>query len=213
MNTRIKPLDPNTIDMPLWIIRILDKLETPAMIQRYLNSMPFNFEKNGETYMSPRRSMESKKAHCFEGALIASLALWLHGERPLLMDLKTTSDDVDHVVALFRRNGCWGAISKTNHAALRYRDPVYRTQRELAMSYFHEYFLNDGEKTLRSFSEPFDLSRRGHEWITEENELYELVSEVDHSPHKDLLNKEQIASLINADKIERKAGIMTEWKK
>jgi hypothetical protein len=213
MNARIKPLDPKTLDMPPRIIKILAKLETPVMIQEYLNSIPFNFEKNGETYMSPRRSIENKKAHCFEGALIASLALWLHGERPLLMDLKTTSDDVDHVVALFKRNGCWGAISKTNHAALRYRDPVYRTQRELVMSYFHEYFLNDGEKTLRSFSEPFDLSRHGHEWITEEKELYELVSEVDHSPHKDLLNKEQIASLTNADKIERKAGIMTEWKK
>jgi hypothetical protein len=92
-----------------------------------------------------------------EGALLAAAILEFHGHKPLLLDLRSTNDDLDHVVALFKQFGCWGAISKTNHVVLRYREPVYKTLRELAMSYFHEYFLDNGKKTLREYSVPFDL--------------------------------------------------------
>src|SRR3989344_4797858 len=152
---RIKPLVLEHSGLGKFKWRTLKRLNTPEKIQDFINRLPFNFEKRGETYMSVARSLKTGRIHCFEGALIAAAALWIQGERPLLLDLKPDKSDIDHVVALFRRNGFWGAISKTNHAVLRYREPVYKSIRELAMSYFHEYFLNNGKKTLRSYSRPF----------------------------------------------------------
>src|SRR3989344_4997493 len=110
---------------------VFKKLASPQRIQDFLDSLPINFELHGETYMSPRRVLTAGEAHCFEGALLAAAALAYHGRRPLLMDIQTSRTDDDHVVALFREFGYWGAISKTNHAILRYRDPVYRSVREL----------------------------------------------------------------------------------
>ena len=191
----------------------LQSLKTPFKIQEFVDTLPFNFEKKGETYMSPKRVLETHTAHCFEGALLAALALWIQGERPLVLDLNTKKSEFDHVVTLFKRNGYWGAISKTNHAVLRYREPVYKTIRELVMSYFHEYFLTDGTKTLRCYSEPFDLSKHGTSWITEEKELFALVEMLDTSPHKDILTPKQISELRKAHRVERKAGEIVEWKK
>src|SRR3989338_4812500 len=108
--------------------------------------------------MAPRRVLATGKAHCMEGAMFAALALRFHGYPPLVVDLESTKDDFDHVVAVFKSNGKWGAIGKTNHAVLRYREPVYRDIRELVMSFFHEYFISEtGKKTLRKHSEPVDL--------------------------------------------------------
>ena len=103
--------------------------------------------------------LRAGKAHCMEGALLAAAILEFHGHKPLLLDLRSTSEDLDHVVALFKQNGYWGAISKTNHVVLRYREPIYGSVRELAMSYFHEYFLDNGKKTLREYSVPVDLGK------------------------------------------------------
>lgn len=194
-------------------VQILAKLTTPKKIQDFLNKMPPNFELNGETYMSPRRSLAMGKSHCLEGALIAALALWLVGEQPILMDLKTCNGD-DHVVALFRKNGYWGAISKTNHAVLRYREPIYKTLRELALSYFHEYFDNKtGKKILRSYSKAFNLSKLKKNWVTAEEELFWLSEQIDTSPHFSLLTKSMIAGLRPAEPIEIEAGKILEWKK
>src|SRR3989344_8386310 len=102
-------------------------LNSPKKIQDYLDTLPINFETAGETYMSPRRVIRNQTAHCFEGALLAAAAFSYHGQKPLLLDLVTIDRDEDHVVALFRENGLWGAISKTNHPILRYRDPVYKS--------------------------------------------------------------------------------------
>jgi hypothetical protein len=126
--------------------RVFEKLNTPQKIQDFLETFPINFEEKGETLHSPRNILKNKKAHCFEGALFASAVLLYHKKETLLLDLQTTLNDEAHVVTLFKQNGKWGAISKTNHASLRYRDPVYQTVRELVMSYFHEYFKNTGEK-------------------------------------------------------------------
>jgi hypothetical protein len=123
---------------------VLQRLDTPHKIQAYLNGIPQNFEPDGQTALSVREVLRQRRSHCIEGGMLAAAALWVHGERPLLLDL-SAENDYDHVVALFRRNGCWGAISKTNHYALRYRDPVYRTLRELAISYFHEYANRRGQ--------------------------------------------------------------------
>jgi hypothetical protein len=192
---------------------ILKKLRTPAAIQDFLNRMPFNFEEDGETYRSPAAALKAKKAHCMEGAMLAAAALWLHGRPPVIMDLKTTDRDVDHVVALFKERNRWGAISKTNHAVLRYRDPIYRDPREIAMSYFNEYFLDDGSKTMRSFSKPFDLSRCGDTWLTTKEKLDDIAIALDESLHIDIMKKIVAARLRRADPIEIEAGKIVAQKR
>ncbi len=191
---------------------LFKKLSTPAKIQDYLNSLPYNFETSGETCSSPRIVIQKKRAHCLEGAYLAAAVLWYHGERPLLLDLRSTHRDLDHVVALFKRNGCWGAISKTNHAVLRYRESIYRTIRELALSYFHEYFLDDGTKTMRDYSKAFDLRRYGNTWITSPDDLWEIGADLDDSPHTDILPKAMTAKMLRkADDVEIKAGKIVEY--
>lgn len=187
------------------------RLDSPAAVQDFLDDLPINFELEHETYMSPRRVIREKTAHCFEGALFAAAVLAYHGQRPLLLDLKTNENDEDHVVTLFRDGRYWGAISKTNHSILRWRDPVYLSVRELAMSFFNEYFLYEtGEKTMESYSRPFDLSRYAPErWVTEESDLFWLVELLDVSPHESVRRDSHVrrgASLIERENIE-----LTEW--
>ena len=188
------------------------RLNTPQKIQDYLDTVPINFENSGETYMSPRRTIAAHTAHCFEGALLAAAALAYHGAKPLLLDLKTSPNDQDHVVTLFKQNGYWGAISKTNHAVLRFRDPIYKTVRELALSYFHEYFLATGQKTLRTYSAPFDLSKyKVDQWVTAEEELFDLVQALDVSPHFPLVPKKNTKLLRKATKFEIDTVEAAEW--
>ncbi len=192
--------------------QLFSRLNTPQKIQDYLDSLPINFETEGETYMSPRRTIKAMTAHCFEGALLAAAILAYHGQKPFILDLKTAPVDQDHVVALFKQNGYWGAISKTNHAVLRYRDPVYASVRELTLSYFHEYFMEDGRKTLRTYSAPFDMSSRPlTSWLTREEELFDLVQELDVSPHFPLVPKKNIKLLRKATKFEIDTVEAAEW--
>jgi hypothetical protein len=191
----------------------LKKLSSPKKIQDFLNSLPFNFERGGETHRSVSETLKAGKAHCFEGALVAAVALWMSGQEPLLLDLATVRHDFDHVVTLFKQDGYWGAISKTNHSVLRYREPVYKNVRELAMSYFHEYFLNDGQKTLRSFSKPFNLKKVSINWLTSKENLADLAHLLDKSPHTKILSLRQIKNLRKADRTERQTTKTTEWKR
>jgi hypothetical protein len=208
---KVVPLvfDASGIDHANW--KVLKSLNTPEKIQDYLNSLPFNFEKSGETYRSVNEAMKKHRAHCFEGALIAAAALWLQGEKPLLIDLYTNKKDIDHVVVPFQKDGYWGAISKTNHAVLRYREPVYKSVRELVMSYFHEYFLPDGKKTLVSYSRPFDLRRTKYNWLSSRKNLFDLVDELDTYLHVPIIEKK--LKFRKADGIEIKAGKIVEYKK
>ena len=193
-------------------LAVLKKLNTPIKIQNYLDTLPINWEKTGETYLSPRQVLRRQTAHCFEGALLAAAALWLGGEPPLLLDLTAYPFDDDHVVALYRRGGRWGAISKTNHATLRFRDPIYRTVRELAVSYFHEYFLDkNGRKVLQSYSRSFDLRRFGADWVATEADLRWLMEALDRSRHYRLVPKKIQKFIRPADKMERRAGRLLEW--
>lgn len=203
---------------------ILRKLNTPAKVQDFLNGLPFNFEKHGETLKSPLFSIRRKTAHCFEGALLGAYILSLHGFTPYVMHLKTTKGDYDHVVALFKVRGLWGALSKTNHAVLRYREPIYKSTRELALSYFHEYFLDNGKKTLRQYSALLDLNAFGkparpHEsgaggnWVTAEENLWFIDKKLDKIKHYDIVPKYHIKKLRKADKIEIQAGKIVEFKK
>ena len=187
-------------------LRILKTLDTPEKIQDFVSAIPQNFELNGDSCMSVREVLRTRRAHCIEGALLAALAFWVNGERPLIMDMTATKNDYDHVIALFKRAEHWGAISKGNHAYVRYRDPVYRTLRELSMSYFNEYYDTKGIKTLRSFSLPVDLSRYSPEvWITG-NGSWKIAEDLDGVRHYNLLSKEQEKLLRPIDALEQKAA-------
>ena len=193
----------------------LKKLSTPQKIQDFLDGIKINFEPKGDTCHSPLVVLQTRRAHCIEGAMLAAAALWVHGYPPLLLDLKTINNDQDHVVTLFKKGNYWGAISKTNHAVLRYRDPIYKTPRELAMSYFHEYFLNkNGKKTLRSYSRtPFDLSKQDTNWLTSRENLWDVAVALDVALHTAILPKNMQRHLRPARPIERQAGKIVEWRK
>ena len=195
---------------------ILKKLSSPIKIQDFLNTLPANWEKDGDTHMSPRRVLREHKAHCIEGALLAAAALWIHGEPPLIMNLSPRygRGDFDHVIALYKRNGLFGAISKSNHASLRFRDPIYKTPRELVLSYFHEWFVNEtGEKILEQYSKPLDLRRFGTDWPTTEKDLFNIADALDALPHYPLVPKGNWKYVRKADTMELKAGSIIEWQK
>lgn len=193
---------------------VFKKLNSPRKIQSFIDSLPINFEPKGETCMSPVMTLRSGVAHCAEGAMLAAAIFWYHGQLPLLLDLKVAKGkgDVDHVVTLFKEGGRWGAVSKTNHPVLRYRDPIYKTVRELALSYFNEYFMvKNGLKTLRSYSEPFNLTREDDAWLTSGDDLWDLMVALDESKHFDIMEKSTVRRLRLADPIEMRAGGLTEW--
>jgi hypothetical protein len=193
-------------------LKIFRKLDSPRKIQDFIDSLVINMELDAPTYMSPRRVLASGQAHCLEGALLAAAALAFHGERPLLLDFQAAYDDEDHVVALFHANDHWGAISKTNHPGLRYRDPIHDSVRGLAASYFHEYYLWDGRKSLRYFSKPFDLSRYPPErWITPREDLDWLVRALDGSAHSPIIPKGNLRMLRPASAFEIHASAAVEW--
>ena len=191
--------------------RALATLRTPPAIQAYVNAIPANHELDGETILSVREVLRRRRAHCIEGAFVAACALWIQGDPPLLMHLDCAPTDFPHVVALFRRRGCYGAISKSNGAALRYRDPVYRSLRELALSYFHEYFDRRGHKTLRSYSGVFDLRRVDPaEWVTRADECRAVHDRLADLRHHALLTPRQERLLARRDRFERAAAKLVE---
>lgn len=193
---------------------VLRKLNTPGKIQDFLDAFPSNLSRYSDSCSSPRMALRKGRAHCIEGAFIAATALWLHGKEPLLLDLKAKKPDFDHVVALYKHDGLWGAISKSNHPVLRFRDPIYRTLRELALSYFHEYALaTTGEKTLQSYSRSFSLKRFGTDWITAEEHLWAIAEALDESQHYPLIPKGMEKHLRPVSKVERQTLRMTEWKR
>ncbi len=191
----------------------LRRLRTPERIQDFLYRLRQNFERKGETCNSVRVVLRERRAHCIEGAVTAACALWIHGEPPLLLDFQAVHD-FDHVVAVFRRNGRWGAISKTNGIGLRWRDPVYRTLRELAMSYLHEYYNKRDRKTLRTYSRPYDLRRMKPEtWVTCEDGAWDLVDALEATRHYKLMSPAQARSLIRRDPFEREVGNLLQHKR
>lgn len=194
-------------------IKVFKKLNSPKKIQDFLETLPINFEKRGETCYSPRMVLKKKTAHCMEGALFAAAALEFHGHKPLVLDLRAVDSDFDHVIAVFMQYGFWGSISKTNHAVLRYREPVYKTLRELALSFFHEYFTDRGVKTLREYSRPLNLNYFNKlNWRTSEKNLFEIPEFLDSIKHYKILSNAQIRNLRKADRLEIEAGKLVEWK-
>lgn len=193
---------------------LLEKLNTPAKVQDFLNKIPFNFEKNGvDTFKSPLLVIRKNNAHCIEGAVLGAYALRLHGFTPYVLHLQTTKGDFDHVITPFKQGGYWGALSKTNHAVLRYREPIYKSIRELVMSYFHEYFLDNGKKTLRRYSAPLNLNKFKKDWVTSDKDLWYIDKALDKVKHYDIIPRKHLKNLRKADKVEIRAGKVVEHKK
>jgi len=186
-------------------LRSLRRLKDPHGIQRFLYDLPYHLK---DTAWSPRRVLQEKTAHCFEGAIFAAAALRVNGYPPLILDFEATRD-TDHVLAVFQIGGCWGAIAKSNFTGLRYREPVYRSLRELALSYFEEYFNLAGERTLRRYSAAVNLKRFDQlNWMTTEKPIWfvaEYLTKVHHYP---LISNSQIRRLHRVDQRSLRAGLL-----
>lgn len=184
------------------------RLDTPVRIQAFLDAIPYNTEADGETFRSPRRVLRDRTANCIEGAVLAAAALRVQGEPPLIMDLTAVHDE-DHVIAVFRRRGLWGAIGTSKFTGLRYREPVYRSLRELAMTYFEHYFNLEGERTLRGHGRPVNLGRfdRLH-WMTAEEDLWPLAEHLERISHIALIPPAASRSLSTVDPTLLAAGTM-----
>lgn len=191
----------------------LSTLHTPQQIQDFVTEIPMNFEPEGGTALSVTEVLAQNRAHCIEGAFVAACALWIGGEPPLLMDMGADVGDDDHVIALFKRRGYWGAISKSNGTYLRFRDPMYRTLRELALSYFHEY-TKGRRKTLRTYSAAVDLRRIDPKlWVTNTNFCEEIVDVLTTARHFNLLPHGLDKYLRPADPVEVVAHRIDEYAK
>jgi len=192
---------------------VLRRLDTPQKIQAFLYGLKQNFELAGDTCRPVRQVLRRRDAHCIEGAMLAACALWVHGEPPLLLDMRAVRD-FDHVVAVFRRRGRWGAISKTNGIGLRWRDPVYGSLRELAMSYFHEYTNRRDHKTLREYSVPFDLRRVDPKvWVTGEKQAWPVAEALDELRHFPLVNAHHMKAVLRRDPFERRVSGLLQYRR
>jgi hypothetical protein len=185
--------------------KFLESFSNPWSIQEYLDSIDYNPDYECR---SPRFVMERKKAHCFEGALFAAAVLDFLGFKPLIVDMKAWNDD-DHVIAVFREDGYWGAIAKSNFTTLRFREPVFRSLRELIMSYFDFYINVNGEKTLRSYSLPFDLTAfNSRKWATTDEDLEYIGDKIESLHHFPVVNDKMIKNLNRASKSMMNAGLL-----
>ena len=187
---------------------LLHRLSTPEKVQRYLDGLVYNVERDGDTVRSPRRVMRDRTAHCAEGAFFAAAAFRVNGRPPLLVDLESVNDD-DHVLAVYRDRGLWGSVATSKFSGLRFRAPVYRTVRELVMSYFEDYFNWDGDRTLRAYSRPLSLAQFDRiRWMTSEEDLWPVIDWLTVAHHTPLLpGRGVIKTLPRVDKRSFQAGV------
>lgn len=179
----------------------LNKLRTPLLIQEFLDNVAYRIE---DEYFAPRDVLRDRRAHCFDGALFAAAALRRLGVEVFLMDLRAVNDD-DHVLAVFRSGSCLGAVAKSNFSGLRFREAVYRTPRELALSYFNDYYNMRGERTLRAYSRLVPLRRfDALGWMFERSHLYRIADALDDAPHFRLITGRR--ALSSVDKLLFRAG-------
>jgi hypothetical protein len=177
-------------------LRKFRSFKTPVGIQRFLDELPYHL---APTAWSPRVVLREGTAHCLEGAIFAAAALRMLGFPPLVLDLEA-ENDTDHVLAVFKVRGHWGALAKSNFTGCRYREPVYRTLRELALSYFNIYFNLRGERTLRRYSRPVNLARFDRDqWMTSEDNIWVVPNHLCDIPHQALLHPAQVKSLTRVD--------------
>ena len=182
-------------------LAVFRSISNPERIQQFLDEqLSYNKEPGGPTCRSPRRVLRDRVAHCIEGALLAAAAFRVHGLPPLIVDMEAVRDD-DHLLAVFRDGRYWGAVGKSNYAGLRFREPVFRSLRELVMSYYPHYFNLDGEFSLRTYSRPVDLRRFDRiTWMTAEEELWAISDYLYAIPHLRLLTPAQERKRRRADR-------------
>jgi len=186
-------------------IKFLKTLTDPDKIQGFLDSIDYN--PNYEC-RSPRWVIKKRSAHCFEGALFSAAALEFIGFKPLIVDMKAFNDD-DHVIAVYKIDGHWGSVAKSNFTTLRFREPVYRTLRELIMSYFDFYFNTVGDKSLRSYSLPLDLTvYKSRNWATTDEDLEYIGDKLESMHHYPVVTEKMIKNLKRASEISLKAGML-----
>jgi hypothetical protein len=186
----------------------LRRLSTPEKIQAYLDGIEYNLEPDGDTLRSPRRVLRDATAHCAEGAFLAAAAFRVSGRPPLLVDLVAVRDD-DHVLAVFREKGLWGSVAISKFAGLRFRSPVYRTIRELVLSYFDHYYNWDGERTLRSYSRPISLAQFDRiGWMTSEEDLWPIVNYLEDVRHTKVIPPTGVRRLGRLDRRSYEAGLL-----
>jgi hypothetical protein len=191
-------------------LRKLRGLKTPVGIQRFLDDLPYNLN---FTARSPRKVLHDRTASCLEGGIFAAAALRVLGFPPLIFDLEA-EQDTDHVVAIFKVRERWGAVAKSNFTGCRYREPVYRTLRELAMSYFNVYFNLRGERTLRRYSRPVNLSRFDRfNWMTTNKPVWFIAEHLCDIPHISLLTSTMEKNLTRVDPRTVKAEMLGHRKK
>ena len=186
-------------------LRAMRELHSPAKIQCFLDSISYSAD---PIYRSPLSVLRDRKAHCFDGALFAAAALRLQGHPPRIIDMKAVRDD-DHLLAIFKRKGRLGAVAKSNFVGLRFREPIYRTLRELVISYFDSYYNMDREKTLRGYTVPLDLRAYDRlNWTSSDEQLEVIADKLDHIPSFDLLDEEMIKELSPVDERTYSAGML-----
>ena len=177
-------------------LRKLRALKTPAGLQRFLDELPYNLS---FTARSPKKVLHDRTASCLEGGIFAAAALRVLGFPPLIFDLEA-EQDTDHVVAIFKLRGHWGAVAKSNFTGCRYREPVYRNLRELAMSYFNVYFNLRGERTLRRYSRPVNLAQFDRlDWMTTDKPVWFIAEYLCEIPHTALLRSTMEKKLTRVD--------------
>jgi hypothetical protein len=184
----------------------LSRLTPPWRIQKFLDGLDYDVA--GAACRSPRRVLRERAVQCMDGALFAAAALRLQGHRPLLLDLEAVFDD-DHVLALFRQDGCWGAIARSNYSGLRFREAIHPTIRSLVLSYFESYFNLRRQKTLRRYSRPVNLSRFDRlDWMRTEEDLWEIPEYLANIPHRRLLPGRIERRLSPVDRRMFEAGLL-----
>ena len=186
-------------------LKLISGLTSPVKIQAFLDSIPYSAE---DIYRCPARVLRDRKAHCFDGAMFAAAALRRLGYPPLILDMLPHNDD-DHLLALYQREGHWGAVAKSNFVGLRFREPVYRTLRELVMSYFEDFYNVDHEKTLRGYTVPLNLSALDPlNWMTCDETMDAISDKLDKTRKVYLLTDKMVASLALVDERSYQAGLM-----
>jgi hypothetical protein len=184
---------------------VLGRLRTPERIQRFLDDLTYRSEDEARC---PRTVLRQRRAHCLDGALLAAAALRHLGHPPLLLDLRAVRDD-DHVLAVFQSGGRFGALAKSNFAGLRFREPIHRTLRELALTYFEPYFNLAGERTLREYSTLLHLRRLdGLAWTFRDEAVPDIAERLDALRHFPLVSLSQARRLGRVDRRSFRAGTL-----
>jgi len=191
-------------------LRKLRALKTPSGIQKFLDDLPYNLS---YTARSPKEVLNDRVASCLEGGIFAAAALRVLGFPPLIFDLEA-EQDTDHVVAIFKVRGHCGAVAKSNFTGCRYREPVYRSLRELVMSYFNIYFTLRGERTLRRYSRPVNLARFDDlNWMTTEKPIWFIAEHLCEIPHIALLTPAMEKNLTRLDRRSMRGEMVGHRKK